>query len=202
MPIPDTKDTHQEQELITRIAAGDEAAFTALFDAYKDRIYSIAMRLTRNPAVAEEIVQDVFLKIWLKKEGLAEVGHFRAYLFTATRNEVISAIRRLARRRVLVQEAAKTGTTEVNDTDSLLLDREYQQILRQAVEQLPPQQQKVYRLMKEQGLKRDQVAGQLGMSPETVKMHLSLAMRSVRAFCIARLDLYIALALFETLRHK
>jgi RNA polymerase sigma-70 factor (family 1) len=193
--------TNEEKELLMRIAAGDEAAFTALFDAYKDKIYSIAMRLTRNAAVAEEIVQDVFLKIWLKRQGLAEVEHFRAYLFTATRNEVISAIRRLARRRVLVAGAAKAGLTEVNDTDSLLLDREYQAILRQAVEQLPPQQQKVYRLMKEQGLRRDQAAEQLGMSPETVKMHLALAMRSVRAFCIARLDLYIAVALFEALYH-
>ncbi len=197
MPISRQQD---EKELLRRVSGGDEAAFTALFDAYKDRIYTIALRLTAMPTVAEEVVQDIFLRIWLHRDTLTAVDHFRAYLFTATRNEVFNTLKRLARRRQLTAELADAGAAETSDTDGLLLDKEYQAVLREAVEQLPPQQQRVYRLMKEQGLKRDQVAAELGIAPQTVKVHLAQAMRSVRAFCIARLDLYIALVLFETWR--
>jgi RNA polymerase sigma-70 factor (family 1) len=198
-PVP-TALQQDEKELLRRIAGGDEAAFTVLFDAYKDRIYTIAFRLTSMPTVAEEVVQDIFLKIWLKREGLLAVEYFRAYLFTATRNEVFNTIKRLSRRRLLAVEWAGRGPAETSDTDALLLDKEYQAILQEAVERLPPQQQQVYRLMKEQGLNREEVAAQLGIAPQTVKAHLAQAMRSVRAFCVARLDLYIALILFDSFR--
>jgi RNA polymerase sigma-70 factor (ECF subfamily) len=198
--VPAT-DIPNEKDLLQRIAAGDQAAFTALFDAYKDRIYTIALRLTDSPLIAEEIVQDVFLRIWVKRETLAAVDHFRAYLFTATRNQVFNILKRLARHHQITAELRTERTAETSDTDFLLLDKEYQAILREAVDQLPPQQVQVYRLMKEQGLKRDQVAEQLSISPQTVKVHLAQAMRSIRAFCVARLDLYVAIVLFENF-HK
>jgi RNA polymerase sigma-70 factor (family 1) len=198
VPAPDISN---QKDLLQRIAAGDTAAFTALFDAYKDRIYTIALRLTDSQHIAEEIVQDVFLRIWVKRENLAAVEHFRAYLFTATRNQVFNVLKRLGRHRRVTGELQADHAPEPADTDFLLLDKEYQAILREAIDQLPPQQQQVYRLMKEQGLKRDQVAEQLAISPQTVKAHLAQAMRSIRAFCVARLDLYIAFILFENL-HK
>jgi len=187
--------------VLSRVANGDEAAFSELFKVYKDRVYSIGLRMMGDGAAAEEIVQDVFLKIWLKKETLGTVEHFRAYLFTATRHEIINALKRLARRRTIEAELFLIDEIGTGDTDALLLDKEYQEVLRQAVEQLPAQQREVYSLIKEQGLKRDMVAEQLRLSPETVKVHLAKAMRSIRAFCIARLELYIVLALFDTF-HK
>lgn len=190
-----------EKELLRKVSQGDESAFTVLFDAYKDKIYTIALRLTNSPSNAEEIVQDVFLKIWLKRDTLTAVEHFRAYLFTATRHHVFNALKRLSLHRQLVGEIARGLTDESNETENMLLDKEYQSILREAVEQLPPQQQQVYRLMKEQGLKREQVAELLKISPQTVKQHLAQAMRSIRAFCVARLDIYIALVLFDSF-HK
>lgn len=198
--MPTVKE-QQEKEWIQLIARGDEAAFTALFDAYKDRIYTIALRLTGSGIQAEEIVQDVFLKLWLKRETLAAVEHFRAYLFTSTRNRVFDTLKRMVRRQQITAEMSLTWPAEQSDTDNLLLDKEYQAILHEAVERLPERQREIYRLMKEQGLKRHQVAEQLDISPETVKMHLSQAMRSIRAFCVSRLDLYIALVLFESF-HK
>lgn len=200
MPVP-AENNPNEKEWLRRVATGDEAAFTVLFDAYKDRIYTIALRITDSPLIAEEIVQDVFLKIWVKRESLTAVDHFRAYLFTATRNQVFNVLKRLARHREITAELTADAHAETSDSDTLLLDKEYQAILSEAVNQLPPQQQQVYRLMKEQGLKRDQVAEQLAISPQTVKVHLAQAMRSIRAFCIARLDIYIAFVLFENL-HK
>jgi len=187
-----------ERSLLHRVASGDEAAFTELFNAYKGRVYSIGVRLMGTSVAAEEIVQDVFLKIWLKREALVSIEYFRAYLFTATRHEIINALKRIARRRGITGDALPESEPGGSDTDALLLDKEYQEVLRQAIERLPAQQREVYRLIKEQGLKREVVAEQLRLSPETVKVHLAKAMRSIRAFCISHLDLYIVLVLFDS----
>lgn len=189
-----------EKEWLGRIAGGDEAAFTQLFGAYKDRIYTIALRLTSSATMSEEIVQDVFVKLWQKRETLLAVEHFRAYLFTATRNHVFNALKRQARHRHMVGELDQDWPDVQSDTDNLLLEKEYREVLAEAVGRLPDRQRQIYGLIKEQGWKRGQVARQLGISEETVKAHLMQAMRSIRAYCLTRLDLYIALALFGYFR--
>ena len=95
--------SYTENELLRLIAEGDKNAFTQIYNNYRNKIYSIAFDLTESTAVAEEIVQDVFLKIWVKRDSLNEVEHFRAYLFTITRNYVFTALKRIARK-VLIDE--------------------------------------------------------------------------------------------------
>ena len=68
--------SYNEEELLAFIANGDELAFTRVFDYYRDRIYSIAFKITHSTTVAEEIVQDVFLKIWLRRDHLIEIENF------------------------------------------------------------------------------------------------------------------------------
>jgi DNA-directed RNA polymerase specialized sigma24 family protein len=72
---------YSEKDLLHLVAQGDKVAFTRLFNNYRNKIYTIAFELTESSATAEEIVQDVFLKIWLKRASLNEVTHFQAYLF-------------------------------------------------------------------------------------------------------------------------
>jgi RNA polymerase sigma-70 factor (family 1) len=189
----------QEQEWLGGIIRGDETAFAALFGAYRNRIYGIALRLTSSEMLAEEITQDVFLKLWLRREKLSEVEHFRAYLFTITRNHVFDALKAMARTLHLTGEPGADWPDRQSATEDLLVNKEYEAVLREAVDRLPERQREVYRLIREQGWKREQVAKQLEISPETVKVHLKKAVQSIRAFTIARLDLYIARALFDAL---
>ena len=70
-----------DKTLLLRIAEGDEAAFTQVFNIFKNKIFTVAYKLTESQTLAEEIVQDVFLKIWLKRDKLAEVNDFSSYLF-------------------------------------------------------------------------------------------------------------------------
>ena len=176
-----------EAELLSRIQQGDETAFEQLFHHYRDKVYSIALKLTSSTMLAEEIVQDVFLKIWLKREQLHEVEHFRAYLYTIVRNHTFNHLKAIAHRQISLTDINPGDIAPYNRADFPVLEKENEKILAEAVHTLPPQQKLVYKLLREDGLKREEVSRKMGISPETVKAHIAHAMRSIRAFCLARI---------------
>lgn len=179
--------TYNERELLLSLAQGNDNAFAGLFHHYRHRIYAIAFRLLGSTSQAEDTVQDVFLKMWLKRQELHEVSHFKAYLFTVTRNHIFTALKLLAREQLMESELSATMVHNIKE--AAIIQKEYEQILRNAIAQLPPQQELIYKLSKEEGLKRNEIADRLQLSPETIKVHLANAMRSIRAFCLARMDL-------------
>lgn len=188
-----------ESQLLVRIAAGDEGAFADLFNRYRNKIFSIAYRITTSEQIAEEIVLDVFLKVWLKREQLPGLEFFTAWLFTVTRNQVFTAMKQMAIRRNAEYSVRHDEYLNSADVHTELLDKEYQELLREAIARLSPQQKKVYLLIKEQGLKREEAARELNLSPETVKRHLAEAMQAIRVHCLSRADLYSTLIIIKEL---
>ena len=180
-------------ELITLIKIGDEAAFTQFFNHYRDLIYNAAYKLTHSTSIAEEIVAEVFLKVWLRRTELTNIQNISAYLFTIARNEVYRVLKNNVKN-YKVSEVTEFSQPGAKNTDDYLLEREYDSLLLKAINQLPNQQKKVYQLIKEQDMKRDTVATMLGIHPETVKFHLAQAMRSIRAFCIPYLKTSIGIS--------
>lgn len=181
---------NNEKELLDLIAGGDEAAFAKLFAFYQNRIYSSAFKLSRSSTIAEEIVQNVFLKIWLNRVNLCSINNFGAYLFVIIRNEVYVALNRIARNHKVHSLFGIDQMAGDNDNEKRFMDREYENLLQRAIEQLPVQQKKVYKLMKVQGLKRDETATLMRIHPETVKSHLAQAIKSVRSYCLMHLNLF------------
>ena len=181
---------------MTLVSRGDELAFASLFEHYRNRIYGIAFKLTHSTTIAEEIVQDVFLKIWLKRADLMEIQNFSAYLFIVTRNDVYKVLKQIARdfKTTLLTDENQSLANNASTAD-LLVEKEYSLLLKKAIDRLPNQQKQVYTLIKEQGLKREEVAGLLHLQPETIKFHLAQAMKNIRAFCMPHLNLYIGFAI-------
>lgn len=184
--------SYDEPELLAALIQGDEAAFADLFEYYRDRIYSIAFRLTHSASLAEEIVQDVFLTIWLRRGQLHGVQNFRAYLFVITRNEGYRVLKRLAQGYRTRLSADDTDLPAPNETDHFILAKEYEHLLRTAVGRLPHRQREVYRLIKEERLKREEVARLLQLQPDTVKYHLAEAMKNIRAYFALYLGIFLA----------
>lgn len=178
--------TYNERLLLQNLAAGDDQAFATVFHHYRHRIYAIALKLLGTPSGAEDIVQDVFLKLWLKKKELNAIEHFKAYLFTVTRNHIFNALKKLAKEQAMESDLA-SHIPEFSD--HITVYKQYEEILQTAISQLPPQQELIYKLSKEEGLKRQEIAEKLQLSPETIKVHLAHAMRSIRAFCLTHMDL-------------
>ncbi len=184
---------HNEKELLALVAEGDKTAFTCLFEHYRNAVYSIALRFVPYDQLAEELVQDVFLKIWIKRAGLKDVERFDAYLFIIVRNQSYKAIKKLARYHHIISHSQEDNLFFEQDVQDEIQHKDLQAILQEAVGTLPPQQRQVYVLAKQEGLKRNEVASRLNLSAETVKVHLSLAMRTIRAYCLAKIELCILL---------
>lgn len=183
---------HGIERLLEHISQGDEQAFACLFDMYKDKIYSVTFKLTESTSQAEDTVQDVFLKLWLKRETLTNIIDFENYLFVMIRNEVYAAFRSTVRQKKLSDELTHIRPVFDNCTFNVVMEKEYTQVLEEGVNRLSDQQRKVYLLSKQTDMKRDEIAKVLNISPETVKTHLTRAIRHIRAYSMSRLDLQLA----------
>ena len=185
----DSSVQYSDKELLRRIAAGEEQAFTVLFWRYKDLIYSTGLRLTGSVTEAEEIVQDVFVKLWTKRLDMPDITSLEGYLFMMARNYTYNSLQRTVRAIATGGVIPEERDVHEAAADALLEEKELNEFLHQAIHQLPPQQQKVYKLIKQNGLTKQEVADRLGISVHTTKSHFDAAVRAIRAFITARIEL-------------
>lgn len=169
-----------ERELVERMSKGDESAFTKLFYLYKDKLYSFTLRLVNSSDVAEDIVQDVFLKLWNNRAQLAAINSFGGYVFQMAQNQSINSFRRMASETLILSELYHQQSTADLSTEQAIHFRETQTLVATIVNKLPPQQKLVYQLSREQGLRHDEIAQQLKLAPSTVKNHLIQALNTIR----------------------
>ena len=178
-------------DLIHQVAAGEHLAFEQFFFHYKSYVYSIALKFTHDEILAEEIVQDVFVRVWKYREKLSEVQDIDAWMRTVTRNRSLTELKRLAKDAQGKKEYFNWQPTEWQSANSN--GESTDQLLQKAISRLTPQQQKVFELSFLEGMKREQIAELLDISPATVGVHLKLAARSVRAFLTNQSELAILL---------
>lgn len=169
-----------ETVLMEKIAMGDQHAFCAVFDYYRKYVYSFGRKLSHSDELAEEIVQDIFLKIWFGRERLTSVESFGAYLNRLVRNHAFNLIRQEAQARRVNQEIRLSISDHDFNTENLLDYRDTVRVLNQALKQLPEQQKMVYTLCHTDGLKYDEAAQRMNISPATVHYHMKLALASIR----------------------
>lgn len=170
-----------ETYLLHQLADGDENAFRILYDRYRDKLFFYVLRITGSRQIAEDVLQEVFAKIWVGREGMKDVQCFSAWLFRLAKNKTINGLRRLSRETSILAEIGFTTNRQVNNTSETLDFLDTRKALQEAMEQLPPRQKLVYRLRWEQGLKSREIARHLNISPLTVKKHIAEASRSIRS---------------------
>lgn len=173
------KATH-EKKLLDLVSKGDEAAFNELFELYYASVYTAAVKLLHSTTAAEEVVQDVFLDVWMQRHKLPQIENFPAWLNRVSRNIIFTAFNRSIKYKY--EELPEEVIIEV-DGDNI---ERYREILKEAVQRLPAKQKETYILIKEEGRKRSEVAEMLNVSQETVKYNLDEAMRKIRGYCLVR----------------
>lgn len=173
--------SYSEKELLLRIAESDEKAFRVFFDRYKDRFYAVGLKMTRSDEVAQEMVQDIFLKIWQNRTSLSEIDRPETYFFTVLYRQVYRHYKKLALDSKLLTFLAESPHFQ-NVTDETVLAHESKRLIDEAIRKLPRQQQIVFRLSRQDGLSREQIAEQLHISPNTVRNHLADAIRFIRSY--------------------
>jgi len=171
-----------EKELFAGLADDDEAAFTKIFDYYEPRLFPFILKITHSETLAEEIIQEIFIKLWVNRKKLSHVENYRSYIFKIASNKALNHLREAGRKCELIKRVTRLSSEEENTTEEAIDLRQLQQYIDNAVRQLPKQQKKVYKLSRQQGLDYDQIAKELHISRNTVKNHLTEALKSIKEY--------------------
>lgn len=169
-----------EKTLLTRVAGGDEKAFELIFHHYRHKIYHYAFHLFEDRDKADELVQDVFLKVWLSRDKILEVESFDAWLFIIARNKTFDALKRISLESSRKAAIAGSFVQDPETAEIKLINKENEQILHHALGRLSPQQKLIFTLSRHQGMKHAEIADRLNISRHTVKTHLVHALKVLR----------------------
>ncbi len=161
--------------LFQRIAAGDEAAFSDLVELYAPRLQAMASRITGSVAIADDLVQDTFLKVWLSRDQLPDITHPAAWIKKICFNSAINHVRRQT-----IHDKVIDGLQKDHNAIDTIEFRQLLAMVNTAVQQLPDKQREVYRLSREQGLSISQIAEHMHLAVSTVKNLMVMALRNIR----------------------
>ncbi len=175
--------TVQLRELQIRIAGNDEAAFTQLYLLFGKKLTQFALSLVRSKEIAEELVEDVFVKLWSQRRQITEIDNLRVYLYVAVKNRSLNALSQKARE--LVAAPFDYLDTQVHDFAAdpyeMLITAEMMERMRGAVESLPPRCKMIFKLIREDGLRYKEVAEILNISVNTIDVQMAIAIRKICA---------------------
>lgn len=175
----------EDSTLLNELAGGDELAFNKLFEIYKDRIYNYLFKITKSSQISEEIVIDIFVKIWAGRELMNKIENLESFLHKIAYHKAIDFLRVASRHARLKKDYFNRLKEEPEKlADDLIIDAEYSEILRKAIDQLPPQRKLIYRLSREEGLTHNQIANALNLSKSTVKNSVMAATKSIKEFLL------------------
>ena len=167
-----------------KVAIGDETAFRQLFQQWHQLLAGYVFRITESRELTEEIVQDVFLKIWMTRETLSGIENFKHYLIVVCRNQCFDVLKKQLKleqqRREWDRENRLRPVPDEPPPD-------FSSLIDEAIDSLPPRRKEVYLLSRHKRLTYQEVADQLGISKESVKTHLKLASDSISAYIRSRL---------------
>lgn len=186
---------YNEKELLRKIATGDEKAFRTVYDAYFNRLSAYVFKLSKSETATEEIVQDVFTRLWQNTAAVQEAANYEAYLFTIARNRTFDYLRQLARETDLITLLSEQVRESPSAAEEKLRVDELHALIRQALEKLSKQKQMVFHLSRNEGLSHDEIAQRLNISKSTVKNHLSETLRHIRTHLSGHYDAELLLLL-------
>jgi RNA polymerase sigma-70 factor (family 1) len=167
-------------ELTGLLKSGDEPAFEVLYDRFRTQIKRYALRICKNEEAAQEIVQNVMLKVWQHREQIDTGQNFKGWIARITANQAFDYLKSLSREQDLKERVwLKMSQSPAYSEDQYVL-KEYLNIISDAVKALPLQQQKVFRLSREEHLTYEEIAASLGISVNTVRNHMTGALGNIR----------------------
>ncbi len=175
-------------EVLFQIKQGNQKAFMSLYDDYHAQLYSYIIKFVKVPAFAEDLLQEVFLKVWETRSKIKPHLSFNAYLYKICRNKAYDFIKEMAADKQLRATLIHYLTGGVNSVDTDLLSRQYEIVVQGAVDNLPPQRRTIFNLCRQEGKKYEEVAQLLHISRNTVKEHMVLAVRSIRDYVAKNTD--------------
>lgn len=184
--------------LLKEISEGNENAFRQLFEAYRDRLHVFVKNIVKNKETAEEIVLDIFTKVWLSKDLAREITNIESFLFKASLNRSIDYLRiaskDLVLRNVIWEEIQ---ISDPSNTDDVIITKNLQEKVQEVIHALSPQKQLIFRLNREDGMSYEQIAAKLHISKNTVRNHMVEALKFIRTQLHANQEIILLLLILK-----
>ncbi len=177
-----TPPPYNEKELLAALRQGDQSAFTRLYQHHSLALYYNILSLVKDEHSAEELVQDVFFKIWKMRSSMDIEKNFKAYLFVTGRNRVFDFFRQVTRDHELYARVKAIASENYEHIEQSLFARENADLLRKAIATLPPQRRRAFELCKIEGLSYRQASEEMGVSLSTLKDHMVNALNTIRLY--------------------
>jgi RNA polymerase sigma-70 factor (family 1) len=181
--------SNNEKGLLLQLIKGDTDAFAEIYDLYKDRIFAFAFTLTKSKEIAEEATQEVFVKLWEKRDQINTEYPLTPYIKKITYNYIISFFRKVKLDKQLQQNLYHNMEALRNSNEDEILQKELNKLYRRAIEELPQQKRTAYLLSREQHLSYEEIALQMGLSKNTVRNHMTEAIQFIRTYITSHADL-------------
>ena len=170
--------------IIKRLSEGDQRAYRVVFEHYYPRVWEFIRRIVKSESLAEDIAQDIFVKIWERREMFGvEVHSFSNYLYVMSRNAAINALRHSDRIAPLAEDAI--FSTDNHSVEEDYYAREKELIIRLTVCRMPEQRRKIFEMSRYMGMDNQTIAHTLNISKKTVENHLTLALKTLRSVITA-----------------
>ncbi|MDP9077771.1 MAG: sigma-70 family RNA polymerase sigma factor [Bacteroidota bacterium] len=188
--------------LIKQLQQGDERAFTLLYDQYSKPIYRNILRLVKDQEIAQELLQDLFLRVWERRAAIKIEGSFKSYLYKVSENLVYKHFRKIAQDNRLVEKLIASSVQYETNVEDSIVSRETIELLQKAIDNLSPQRKQIYTLCKLEGKSHEEVSKELGISTSTVNNHIVKANHAVKHFFLANTELAALLIAIHAILHK
>lgn len=173
---------YEDSELVIRLHKDDVRAFDLLYGKYYKALYAFILKYLKLPQLSEDILQEVFLKVWEVRQQIIPEYSFQAYLYKIARNRVYKEFKKIAAEDESLLWLAKQIAQSAEEPEAKTRWNEYQRIFENAVEKLPAQRKRIFRLCRQEGRSYDEVASELHISRNTVKEHMVLGTKFIKEF--------------------
>lgn len=176
-----------EKELIILLKNGNESAFTTLYKMYWAKVHNFSRLYLTSPIEVEEVIQEVFVKLWEARIFIKEDESFKGFLFIITRNIIFNQFRKSFNENAY-KMTVLNSVDESYDIEEEMDTADLRVYINKLIEELPPRQQEVFRLSREQHLSYKEIALQLDITEKTVERHINEALKFLRKnvylFCL------------------
>ncbi len=171
---------NDEMRLIHNLRLGNTRAFESIYHLYFQRLYSYCCQFTKSPHDAEDIVQEVFTKLWLTRDKIKQESSLRSLLFTMVRNNLVDVFRRMVSSPLFEDYMDYVNTLGNQDTDTIDY-KEFEEQLRNVINQLPPSRRNILELSRFKNMTNKEIAQKLGINEQSVKNSISQSLKFIRS---------------------
>jgi len=183
-----TLSSQEERELVIRLLESDNFAFEKLYYQYVERAYGFAFHFLRNSFEAEEVVQEVFTKLWENRHKIKPDLSFSGYLLTMLKNTVFNESRKKMYHRAYVSDVLKVLQTPLRDLEDRITYDDLLELINKTIRNMPPKRQEIFQLCRMEGMSHKVISKSLGIAEKTVEAHMRLALRDLKAVLNPILD--------------